>query len=392
MKIAIIGAGFAGLATASVLDGHDITIYEQAPELKPVGAGVLIQPFGLSVLRALDLDEQVIQSGDKINRLYGLTTNDKSILNLRYDKYESDYFGVGIHRGTLFNLLLDKAKLNNPKILINTEIFKIENYHQNPRVIFSDGSSSDPFDLMIVANGSKSALRSLLTGRKFEQEYPWGALWGVFDNVDIDTSTLFQRYDNTTKLLGFLPCGKHPVTKNPSVSFFWSLRSTAYDTLKAKGIENFKEELRKFDPACTSVLSQINSLDDFSYVTYTDVHIKKWMEGKVLFIGDSVHGMSPQLGLGANMAIYDGWLTGELLKNGGINSLHKISDIRKKQNVYYHRVSRLMTPFFQSDHKLLGHLRDAVFPILPTIGFLDRLMVETLYGLRDGVFSKREVL
>jgi 2-polyprenyl-6-methoxyphenol hydroxylase-like FAD-dependent oxidoreductase len=47
LKIAIIGAGVAGLAATISLKGHDTTIYERAPHLNPVGAGVLLQPFGL---------------------------------------------------------------------------------------------------------------------------------------------------------------------------------------------------------------------------------------------------------------------------------------------------------------------------------------------------------
>jgi len=52
-SIAIIGAGTAGLATAALLaeQGHHITLIERAEALAPVGAGLLLQPTGLSVLK-----------------------------------------------------------------------------------------------------------------------------------------------------------------------------------------------------------------------------------------------------------------------------------------------------------------------------------------------------
>ena len=56
-SIAIIGAGTAGLATAALLaqQGHAITLIERAPALEPVGAGLLLQPAGLSVLHRMGL-------------------------------------------------------------------------------------------------------------------------------------------------------------------------------------------------------------------------------------------------------------------------------------------------------------------------------------------------
>ena len=40
-SVAIVGSGTAGLATAIVLakQGHDITIFEQVPQMENVGAG-----------------------------------------------------------------------------------------------------------------------------------------------------------------------------------------------------------------------------------------------------------------------------------------------------------------------------------------------------------------
>lgn len=124
MKIAIVGAGFAGLAAAISLKGHDITIYERAERLEPVGAGVLLQPFGLALLQHLGIKEEVINLGDKINWLHGLNQSGKCILDLKYAKANPDYFGLGIHRGSLFNAILKKALESNPEIKLNTTVLQ----------------------------------------------------------------------------------------------------------------------------------------------------------------------------------------------------------------------------------------------------------------------------
>ena len=54
-RIAIVGAGMAGLtaALAFAKTGAEVTVFEQAPEIKEVGAGIQITPNGARVLEAL---------------------------------------------------------------------------------------------------------------------------------------------------------------------------------------------------------------------------------------------------------------------------------------------------------------------------------------------------
>ena len=61
----VIGGGIADMAPAAVLGrlGVSVTVLEQASELKEVGAGLQISPNGLSVLRALGLEPELIKRG-----------------------------------------------------------------------------------------------------------------------------------------------------------------------------------------------------------------------------------------------------------------------------------------------------------------------------------------
>ncbi len=60
-KILIAGAGLGGLAAASSLmkAGHDVEIYEQAPALSEVGAGIQVSANAMHVLRGLGLEEEI---------------------------------------------------------------------------------------------------------------------------------------------------------------------------------------------------------------------------------------------------------------------------------------------------------------------------------------------
>ena len=64
-KILIAGAGLGGLAAASCLmkAGHDVEVYEQAPQLGEVGAGIQISANAMHVLRHLGLAKAITKAG-----------------------------------------------------------------------------------------------------------------------------------------------------------------------------------------------------------------------------------------------------------------------------------------------------------------------------------------
>ncbi len=73
VRIAIAGCGIGGLATALLCQraGHDVTLYERFAVPRPVGSGLILQPTGLAVLRALGLDGQIVDRAARLERLFG---------------------------------------------------------------------------------------------------------------------------------------------------------------------------------------------------------------------------------------------------------------------------------------------------------------------------------
>ena len=106
-KIVIIGGGIGGLAAALALvrRGIDVAVYEQAHELRELGAGVQISPNGTRVLHALGLKGalehvQVLPTG-KIIRLWN-TGQSFRLFEVGMEsvkRYGSPY--ITIHRGDL---------------------------------------------------------------------------------------------------------------------------------------------------------------------------------------------------------------------------------------------------------------------------------------------------
>src|SRR6478735_9377271 len=104
LRIAIAGAGTAGLAAAAFLtrDGHDVRLFERFAEPRPLGAGLMLQPTGLACLARLGLDRDAIEHGAIVRGAH--------IFNVHYRELGPRLFGIGIHRGALFGLLYDEVK------------------------------------------------------------------------------------------------------------------------------------------------------------------------------------------------------------------------------------------------------------------------------------------
>jgi salicylate hydroxylase len=119
-KVAVVGAGIGGLAAALSLlrRGIDVEIYEQAPELKEVGAGIQISSNGTRVLYALGLEDalkrvQVLPSRRVIRHWSsGETWNWFDLGAVTRQRYGTPH--VMLHRGDLHGLLADAVKAIKP--------------------------------------------------------------------------------------------------------------------------------------------------------------------------------------------------------------------------------------------------------------------------------------
>lgn len=392
LKIAIIGSGTAGLAAAAYLkkDGHEPQIYEKFAQPKPLGAGLLLQPTGLACLARLGLDEKAINYGAPIRNIYGRASKSKVIFDISYTDLKPHYFGVGIHRGTLFTLLYDEVcRLNVP---VHTDHEITDTYiHADKRMIKDkNGKAYGPFDLVIDASGMRSPLRK--HGKiRLNKPYPYGAIWGVLDDPDqnFGTDYLQQRYDGAHIMVGMLAIGRTPESQIPKCTFFWSLPPGGYEKWLNEGMEPWKKTVIGYWPELAPFMDQFKSTNDLTHAQYSDIIMKQWHEDRLVFIGDAAHNTSPQLGQGANLGLADAHVLSKIIsKNNDINTaLNAYSAARKNHILFYQMASRWLTPFFQSHSKMAGWLRDTTFGMLCKTPYVKTEMLRTLAGIKTGLFT-----
>ncbi len=377
LDIGIVGAGFAGTAAALFLSkaGHRVTLYEEAEEPTAIGAGILLQPTGMRVLADLGLLGAALERGSRVQRLSCQTARGRSVLDLSYSDYARELFGLGMHRGALFELLLGRVRELGVSLHCGRSIRRRDELARE-------------HELVVVADGARSELREAFRPGAARQ-YPWGAVWFVAQDPEQRfAGVLHQIADGTTTLLGFLPSGVGPSTSNgtPLVSIFWSLRA---DQARSRSFElsAWKARVLALERRADTLLDQIHDKEQLLPAVYFDVVMPAWHGERIAFVGDAAHATSPQLGQGCNLALEDArtlaWCLNEEASLSA--ALVRYSHERRRHLRYYQWASRTLTPFFQSRHGSLGVLRDLFMGPLCRFPPTRRLMLSTMAGIRLGL-------
>lgn len=381
----MIGAGIAGQAASIALtrDGHDVSIFERFAKAQSTGAGLLLQPSGLAALEHLQLRKSVEAQGARVTELDGRILNGKRVLDLRYPDAQ---YGLGIYRGTLFNLLHQALLSSGAALTLNFEVAQIEDFAR-PIVISTTGERAGPFDVVIDCAGAHDRLRSALGLDVAARQYPWAALWAACaDRSGAFAGKLRQRYDRASLMIGVLPVGHGPRKHDakPCVAFFWSLQLADFERQRQEGLGKLKSRVLAAWPETAPLLDEIKSFDDLSLATYRDVSVKPVVRGRVVVVGDAAHGTSPQLGQGANLALIDAITLAHCLRKyrDCDVGLARYQQLRASHIAFYRYASRALTPAFQSNGVVIPWLRDALLAPINRMPGGRYLSSTTLAGVR----------
>jgi 2-polyprenyl-6-methoxyphenol hydroxylase-like FAD-dependent oxidoreductase len=387
-SICVIGGGTAGSAAALFLAraGHEVRVFERVADPKPVGAGIIVQPTGQAVLARLGLLERVAARSAVLDRLWLRTPRGRTLVDLHYAAVDPKWFGLGTHRGVLFEALYEAARAE-VNITTGVEIRNLRREGTQHVLIDANGGEHGPFELVVVADGSISELRTHAGVTTRDTAYPWGALWFVAPDPDrVFTRELYQIAAGTRALYGVLPTGLGPSGDTPVVSLFWSLAADQLDAWRVRGLEAWKKEVLALDPRIAFVLDHITEPEQFTFARYRDVKMREWHDRGVVFIGDAAHATSPQLGQGANLALVDAMVLADAVAEvPGDAAFALYSRQRRRHLRHYQFMTRALTPFFQSSSRLHGWLRDWAFPIANALPPFRNHMIRTMAGVSLGL-------
>ncbi len=384
LRIGICGFGVAGGALAILLAraGLHVTLLERAPQVGPVGAGFLLQPSGQKILAQLGLFDAVARRSARIERLEAITETGRQLTDLRYDHVAPGLCAYGVQRGVLFSALHDAAISVGVTVTLAAEIIHVEESADEVQVRDAAGRSFGPFDLVVGSDGARSWLRGWLNPASRRREYTHGALWGS-GRLESPHDALHQVARSARRLLGLLPIGEG------RVAFFWGLRWDELDALRQRGFASFREEVEALCPRAVPVVDELGSFERLSFAGYLHALPRRIHSRRVVLVGDAAHAMSPHLGQGANLALLDAECLARHLSHLPLpEALIRYADERRSHSRYLSILSQMLSPFFQSESRVLGWGRDLALPLLCAVPWMRRQMELSVAGLKQGFFDR----
>jgi 2-polyprenyl-6-methoxyphenol hydroxylase-like FAD-dependent oxidoreductase len=392
-NIAIAGAGPAGLAAALLLHrgGHRVTIFERFDEPKPLGSGLILQPTGLTVLHHLGLLHEILALGSRIDRLYGAdAASGRPVLDVRYDAQRGARFGLAVHRAALFGVLYRAVLREGIAVETRAEVTGLDQSSGTPTGPAGKGFGA--FDLIVDASGSRSPLRAFADAPVEPKPLTYGAFWAslAWPKTGFDPHALLQRYDKARVMIGVLPIGRPQADAADMAAFFWSQKPAEADGVRKAGLEAWKEQIAAHWPECVAFTDQIGSFDDLVLARYGHHTLTRPAGRRLAIIGDSAHSTSPQLGQGANMALLDAAALAHALAAAGDveDALDRYVRARRLHVRVFQAMSRMFTPFYQSDSTLLPLFRDRLVSTISKVPPVPQLLASMVAGTIVDPFNR----
>ncbi len=312
-KIIIVGAGLGGLTAASCLmrAGFEVDIYEQAPQLGEVGAGIQISANPMHVLNDLGLRDEImavgVRPGAYVFRLHD-TGEELQRFNLAADheRMHGQPYNQ-LHRADLHDILAAKARSLKPDVVhLNRRATHFEEHEDGVELFFADGSSVKG-DLLVGADGLKSVVRKQMFG-DVPATYTGDGAWRITVPIERVAEPHLEHvmsvfmgpgghcvcyYLRSGKLLNFVGCIETDEVSEES----WTMRFP-----KAR----LRADLEGWHPAIQAIVEAADEDGCYRWSLHNRPPIRDWSTRRVTILGDAAHPTLPYLAQGAAMAIEDG--------------------------------------------------------------------------------------
>jgi FAD-dependent urate hydroxylase len=297
-RILVVGAGVSGISVARGLlrDGHDVTVFDQRPNVTAGGGAVTIWSNGATVLDQLGVD--MTGAGQPLSAVRVMTSTGRPLATMDLDAMVNR-LGAPV-RMVPRRILLERLLKGFPadRIHCNSRATRVVNDGNGIRVDFEDGSSADG-DVLIGADGLHSVVRDLV-GAPAAKPTGWCSWQGLVTLPGIPEPHVARMMIGEHGNLGLWPAG------GSDLQWWFDLPWSPEFVRPQRPIEMIRSHFAGWSDLVDEVLATLTD-DDLAPSPFPHFRhpIPGAGAGAVTLLGDAAHTMPPTLAQGTNQALLD---------------------------------------------------------------------------------------
>ena len=314
-RVAIIGGGIGGTTAGCALAqaGLEVSVYEAAPELREIGAGVALHPNAMRVLRMIGVEDavrRVAGHSDWMVTRDGRTGRAISRISRAQQAQTYGLSGATVHRADLLDVIA--ARLPDHCANLGKRCTQVESHADVAVARFEDGSEIEA-DVVIGADGIHSRVRVALFGADDPRFTGKICYRSVIPRHAVEGEP--PATDNAQWLGPHGTIVLYPLRGEELINVVAHYDDQHYRHESWINECDRQEVLDRYAGWHESLLRVFAAGDTwYKWALYDRDPIPRWTHGRVAVLGDAAHPMLPYLGQGACQAIEDGAVLATALK------------------------------------------------------------------------------
>ena len=357
-KIAIIGAGIAGLTLANFLKkntDHEFMVYEREESLSlEEGYGIQLATNSIKILNQINFNkinnEKIFHP--KTIDFYNIQNKKICDLNLsKFNSPEAKY--TTLQRSTLIEFL--KENIYTQHLRFGKKMKEVSELKDKVLIKFDD-NTNDLVDFVIAADGIFSNTRSFFEKKKNEPRFKKA----IATRVILNTKSEFEISDENISLM--LGSNSHivlyPINKKKELNMVCIMRCKKYEP------DNIKQLIQELVLKQNPKLKDIFDNEIKIWPLYFTPKILPSSNKKVFYIGDAFNGFLPTLAQGAGQSIESAFEIFNLLTKDKLDKENNYFEIRSKRAKIVRSRSNFNFFVFHFSSKIMQNLRNLLLKFL----------------------------
>ncbi len=372
-KIAIIGAGIAGLTLANLIKKNsdfEFMLYEKEESLSlDDGFGIQLAMNSVSILNKIDF--QKVNSKDIFHpkAIDFFTIKNKKICDLEISKFNSEYSKyTTLKRSTLIEFLKDEIYTQH--LRFGKRIKEVTELKGKVLIKFHD-NTNDLVDYVVGADGIFSNTRSFFEKKKnqpsFKKAIAMRLILKTKHNLDINEKNISLFMGSNLHLVIY------PINKKNELNLVCIIRDKKYDP------DNIKSLIER------TLLTQNPNLEDLfkgdikSWPLYSSSKVLPSSNKKVFYIGDAFNGFLPTLAQGAGQAIESAYELFNLIKDENLDASNVYFQTRLERTKIVRRRSNFNFFAFHFSSSVMQKIRNFFLKFLVKKKYFINSYLGTVY-------------